>query len=116
MTRKHEDVDVFIPHAHEFPAESCSSALERALADAGKSLTPKFAATVAGARMLARRMDQLAQDPDSKDGVTAPTFLKYLQALGLTMVLKRPKGRPSKPKPEEKTDLQRFAERFGVKG
>ena len=73
-----------------FPYESVAAALERSLRNA-KSLRAENAAVVAVARVLAGRIDSIRGtgfiDENGKlDNVSVPTFLKYCQSLGLTLV------------------------------
>nr|WP_274955296.1 hypothetical protein [Bifidobacterium crudilactis] len=53
-------------------------------------LSAKHSALVAASRVLAERIDLIAEDGfidgnGKLDNVTVPTFLKYLQALGMTV-------------------------------
>lgn len=73
----------------KFEHLSVSDALERSLRNQ-PGLSARDSATVAAARVIAARIDELAEngfiDPNQKlDNVTVPTFLKYLDALGLTV-------------------------------
>ena len=84
--------------------ESVSEALETALAGSDHLLAPRFAATIAAARQLAVRVDSLAgtgwtDDAGRLDNVAVPTFLKYLDALGMT-VPKAPAARGKDSVPE----------------
>ncbi len=83
-------------------AQTVVEATETALAAAyrDKKLLPADAAAVAALRVLAKKVDALAdveagvnalgelvegkKNPYQLDNVTVPTFLKYLDALGLT--------------------------------
>ena len=109
-----------------FPHESVADALERSLRNA-KSLRAENAAVVAAARILANRIDSICEtgfiDENGKlDNVSVPTFLKYCQSLGLTLVEPAKVGRPAKPKAEEKQEKPKsdkvvqmadFMKRFG---
>jgi len=82
----------------EFEKTSAVDALEVALANA-EHLALKHAATVAAARQVAARVDVLSEsgwvDPSGKlDNVTVPTFLKYLDALGLVVAAEKAKPGP----------------------
>lgn len=75
--------------ALKFEHLSVVDALERSIRNS-KDLGARQSALVATSRVLARRIDRLADsgfvDQNGKlDNVTVPTFLKYLQALGLTV-------------------------------
>lgn len=75
--------------AAKFEFLSVADALERSLRNA-PSLSAKNSALVAASRVLAKRIDLIADhgfiDQNGKlDNVAVPTFLKYLQALGLTI-------------------------------
>ena len=71
--------------------ESVVEALEQALVVADHLVSPKYAPTIAAAKHLARRLDTLAardswvDDSGKLDNVTVPTFLRYMEALGLTV-------------------------------
>lgn len=109
-----------------FPHESVADALERSLRNA-KSLRVENAAVVAAARVLAARIDSVCEtgfiDENGKlDNVSVPTFLKYCQSLGLTLVEPAKVGRPAKAKPEPKAEesksgkviaMDEFMKRFG---
>ena len=86
-----------------FDGLSAVDALEVSLS-AADHLDLKHAATVAAARQLAIRVDELNDAGwviDGKlDNVTLPVFLKYCEALGLT-VAKEPAKRGPKPKVDE---------------
>ena len=86
-----------------FEELSAVDALEVSI-DAAEHLEVKHAATVAAARQLAIRVDELNDAGwviDGKlDNVTLPVFLKYCEALGLT-VDKVPAKRGPKPKEDE---------------
>lgn len=93
---------------------SVSAALERSLKNNGGQLTAKHSALVASARVLAARIDRLSspefEDEGGKtDNVTIPTFLKYLQALGLTV--ETVKAEEKKPKKAVMDDLTAFRQR-----
>lgn len=75
--------------AAKFEFLSVSDALERSLRNAS-GLSAKNSALVAASRVLAKRIDLIADDGfidqnGKLDNVTVPTFLKYLQSLGLTV-------------------------------
>lgn len=109
-----------------FPHESVADALERSLRNA-KSLRAENAAVVAGARILAARIDSICEtgfidDHGKLDNVSLPTFLKYCQSLGLTVDAPAKVGRPAKPKTEVKAETRKsdkvvqmdeFMKRFG---
>lgn len=109
-----------------FPHESMVDALERSLRNA-KSLRAENAAVVAAARILAARIDSICEtgfiDENGKlDNVSVPTFLKYCQSLGLTLVEPAKVGRSAKPKAEAKRETPKsdkvvqmadFMKRFG---
>lgn len=109
-----------------FPHESMVDALERSLRNA-KSLRAENAAVVAAARILAARIDSICEtgfiDENGKlDNVSVPTFLKYCQSLGLTLVEPAKVGRPAKAKPGPKAaesksgkvvQMADFMKRFG---
>lgn len=93
---------------------SVSDALERSLKNNGGQLNAKHSALVASARVLATRIDRLSgsgfEDEGGKiDNVTIPTFLKYLQALGLTVETAKTEAR--KPKKTAVDDLTAFRQR-----
>lgn len=95
-----------------FEQQSVSEALERSIANA-KHLRARHSATIAAARALARKIDawdQIAQwalddTADGKgrpavptnDNVSIASFLKYLDALGLTPEDEAPASRPGRP-------------------
>lgn len=85
----------------EFPQQTVSEALESAIITADH-LSLKHSATVAAARQLAKRLDRLDKEGwvvDGKlDNVTVPTFLRYCEALGLT--IEKPTARKSSAAPE----------------
>lgn len=74
------------------------AALNEAVIEAGNKLGPLDGAAVAAARILAEKIDHMTDEPPAVsesgeliegkrlvlDNVTLPTFLKYLDALGLT--------------------------------
>lgn len=109
-----------------FPHESVADALERSLRNA-KSLRAENAAVVATARILAKRIDSICEtgfiDENGKlDNVSVPTFLKYCQSLGLTLVEPAKVGCPAKAKPGPKAEesksgkviaMDEFMKRFG---
>ncbi len=75
--------------AARFELMSVADAFERSLRNAS-GLSAKNSALVAASRVLAKRIDLISDngfvDQNGKlDNVTIPTFLKYLQALGLTV-------------------------------
>lgn len=99
-----------------FAMESVSDALERAIRNASH-LRARDAAAVAAARKLARKIDAwdtivdwaIEDASDSgrplvpaNDNVSLPTFLKYLDSLGLVppQVAAAPRARGSQPKDE----------------
>lgn len=64
--------------------------LQDALAVSDHLLSARYAATIAAAQQLAVRMDNLAvhgwtDEAGKLDNVTVPTFLRYMEALGLTV-------------------------------
>lgn len=109
-----------------FPHESVAAALERSLRNA-KSLRAENAAVVAAARILAKRIDSICEtgfiDENGKlDNVSVPTFLKYCQSLGLTLMEPAKVGRPARQKPEVRAEeaksdkviaMDDFMKRFG---
>lgn len=117
-----------------FVRETVSEALERALRNA-KHLRARDAATVAAARALAWKIDNWdslakvaimeAEEGGGRpkvpqnDNVSLASFLKYMDALGLTpttVVLKTnatPAGDEEKPAKRKKTDFERYKEQFG---
>lgn len=95
----------------KFPETSVREALERSLRNAD-GLTAVHSATVAAARTLAERIDHLSAtgfvDDDKLDNVTVPTFLKYCQALGLTVdatSVKKQEKTQTKPAPQPVDEL-----------
>ena len=83
--------------------ETVSEALERSIRNA-KHLRSVHSASVAAARMAARRLDELdanGWEIDGKlDNVTLPTFLKYMDTLGLTPGVSGKQAAPAAgPKP-----------------
>ncbi|MDN6024726.1 terminase small subunit [Bifidobacterium mongoliense] len=75
--------------AARFELLSVADAFERSLRNA-PGLSAKDSALVAASRVLAKRIDLIADDGfidqnGKLDNVTVPTFLKYLQALGMTV-------------------------------
>ena len=109
----------------KFPSRNVAEALERSLKNA--DLKAVNSAVVAAARVLAERIDYLTfsgfVDENGKlDNVSLPTFLKYCQSLGLTLVEPAKVGRPAKAKPEPKAEesksgkviaMDDFMKRFG---
>lgn len=72
-----------------FELLSVADAFERSLRNMS-GLSAKHSALVAASRVLAKRIDLIAEDGfiddnGKLDNVTVPTFLKYLQALGMTV-------------------------------
>lgn len=103
----------------KFPEETVSAALERSLRNA-KGLKAVNAATVAAARVLAKRIDQLAatdfvDDNGKFDNVTVPTFLKYCQSLGFTaQEARKPETRvPASSASGKVTALEDYMRKFG---
>lgn len=83
----------------KFEHESVVDALERSLRNA--DLKARQAAVVAGARLLAKRIDQISasgwiDDNGKLDNVSVPTFLKYCEKLGLTLEVEKPPKRVEK--------------------
>jgi hypothetical protein len=75
--------------AARFELLSVADAFERSLRNMS-GLSAKDSALVATSRVLAKRIDLIAEDGfidgnGKLDNVTVPTFLKYLQALGMTV-------------------------------
>ena len=87
---------------------SVVTALEDALTASSHLLPVRYAPTIAAARQLAVRMDKLAaqgwtDEAGKLDNVTVPTFLRYMDALGLTVpkAVARPgKSEPAEPEPD----------------
>ncbi|WEV68728.1 hypothetical protein OZX73_05400 [Bifidobacterium sp. ESL0775] len=100
----------------KFEYTSVFDALNRSIRNA-KHLSAKDSATVATARVLAARIDSIAKngftDENGKlDNVTVPTFLKYLQALGLTSaIVEKPSG---KSKAKTADPLSAFKQRHAT--
>lgn len=84
---------------------SISAALEASLRNA-KEIRRRHSATIAAARALARVLDEsveLASEGVRIDNTLFPTFLKYCDALGLTLGGKAPVRKlPAEKKPESK--------------
>jgi hypothetical protein len=105
--------------AAKFEFLSVSDALERSLRNAS-GLSAKNSALVAASRVLAKKIDLIADngfiDQNGKlDNVTVPTFLKYLQSLGLTVDAAQ--KAPSKTKTSTQTDmLSAFREKHSKTG
>ena len=117
-----------------FAQESVSEALERSLRNA-KHLRARDAAAAAAARALAWKIDNwetLAEAAimeatenggkpkvPQNDNVSLASFLKYMDALGLTpttVVLKAEapaSDEAEKPSKRKKTDFERYKEQFG---
>ncbi|AKV55515.1 hypothetical protein BACT_1077 [Bifidobacterium actinocoloniiforme DSM 22766] len=100
--------------AAKFELLNVSDALERSIKNSSGQLTAKHSALVSAARVLARRIDMLCEagfeNEDGKiDNVTIPTFLKYLQALGLTA--ETVKAEERKPRKVSVDDLTAFRQR-----
>jgi hypothetical protein len=95
-----------------FEQQSVSEALERSISNA-KHLRARHSATIAAARALARKIDAwdvivawAVEDASSvkgrpavpqNDNVSIASFLKYLEALGLTPEDEAPAARPGRP-------------------
>lgn len=95
-----------------FEQQSVSEALERSIANA-KHLRARHSATIAAARALARKIDawdvivewalddaeQMKKRPavPTNDNVSIASFLKYLDALGLTPEDEAPAAAPGRP-------------------
>jgi hypothetical protein len=96
------------------PAGSVLAAFDASVTAAGDRLSKVDGAAIAAARSLARKIDAMEDEPAavsedgelreerrrSLDNVTMPTFLKYLDALGLTpggrrLLEQNNTGRPS---------------------
>ena len=105
--------------AARFELLSVADAFERSLRNAS-GLSAKDSALVAASRVLAKRIDLLADggfiDANGKlDNVTVPTFLKYLQALGLTVDVAQKSS--AKSKSGHQTDmLSAFREKHSKTG
>ncbi|MEE8738299.1 MAG: hypothetical protein SOI66_05245 [Bifidobacterium sp.] len=108
--------------AAKFPDSFIAEALERSLRNS-KDLKAVNSVVVATARSLAIRLDYLfANDfvtsSGKFDNVTVPTFLKYLQALGLTLDMADAKSRASTknetgPTTRVKNDFEDYLKKFG---
>jgi hypothetical protein len=100
----------------KFPDQFVIDALERSLRNA-KHLRAEHSALVATARMIANRLDYLAAHDFMVDGkfdnVTLPTFLKYLDSLGLTIHVEKAKPEKSEKKtaPNPRNDIQAFLDK-----
>ena len=93
--------------AARFELLSVADAFERSLRNMS-GLSAKHSALVAASRVLARRIDLISDngfvDQNGKlDNVTVPTFLKYLQALGMTVDVAQ--KAPAKTKSGSQTDM-----------
>lgn len=98
--------------ARMLPQESVSEAVEASLRNA-PDIKRRHSASVAALRVLARKIDTQdayfqallddAQEhngrPPSMDNVSIPTFLKFCDALGLTLTNKAPAKSASVKKP-----------------
>ena len=105
--------------AAKFEFLSVADAFERSLRNAS-GLSAKNSALVAASRVLAKRIDLISDngfvDQNGKlDNVTIPTFLKYLQALGLTVEVAQ--KAPAKSKSGSQIDmLTAFREKHEIAG
>jgi hypothetical protein len=103
----------------KFEFLSVSDAFERSVRNVS-GLSAQHSALVAASRVLARRIDLIAEndfiDQNGKlDNVTVPTFLKYLQALGLTVEVAQKS--PAKLKAGSQSDmLSAFREKHSKTG
>lgn len=107
--------------AAKFPDSFIAEALERSLKNS-KELKAVNSVVVATARSLANRLDYLfANDfvtsSGKFDNVTVPTFLKYLQALGLTLDMSEGKSKPSAkaetgPAQHVQNDFEKYLKKF----
>lgn len=93
--------------AARFELLSVADAFERSLRNT-PGLSAKDSALVAASRVLAKRIDLIADDGfidgnGKLDNVTVPTFLKYLQALGMTIDVAQ--KAPAKTKSGSQTDM-----------
>ena len=108
--------------AAKFPDSFIADALERSLKNS-KNLKAVNSVVVATARSLASRLDYLfANDfvttSGKFDNVTVPTFLKYLQALGLTLDMTESRAKPASkadgaPAKRPKNDFEDYLKKFG---
>ncbi|MDN5973409.1 MULTISPECIES: terminase small subunit [Actinomycetes] len=102
-----------------FELLSVADAFERSLRNA-PGLSAKDSALVAASRVLAKRIDLIADDGfidqnGKLDNVTVPTFLKYLQALGMTVDVAQKSS--AKSKSGHQTDmLSAFREKHSKTG
>jgi hypothetical protein len=102
----------------KFPDQFISEALERSLRNA-PHLKAEHSVLVATCRMMADRLGVLEANDFMVDGkfdnVTLPTFLKYLDALGLTIHTEDTKGSKTsgmkKTVAQPRNDLQAFMDR-----
>lgn len=105
--------------AARFELLSVADAFERSLRNA-PGLSAKDSALVAASRVLAKRIDLIADDGfidqnGKLDNVTVPTFLKYLQALGMTVDVAQKSS--AKSKSGHQTDmLSAFREKHSKTG
>jgi hypothetical protein len=98
----------------EFETKTCREALEESIKSA--RLPKRLSATVAAARVLADRIDEISTadfaDASGKlDNVSVPTYLRYLSALGLTV---EPKPKKPGPKPKGADQLAGFMSDHGI--
>jgi hypothetical protein len=98
----------------KFETKTCREALEESIKTA--RLPKRLSATVAAARVLADRIDEIAPmgfvDKSGKlDNVSVPTYLRYLSALGLTA---EPKPKKPGPKPKGADQLAGFMSDHGI--
>nr|DAI52335.1 MAG TPA: hypothetical protein [Caudoviricetes sp.] len=108
--------------AAKFPDSFIAEALERSLKNS-KDLKAVNSVVVATARSLANRLDYLfANDfvtsSGKFDNVTVPTFLKYLQALGLTLDMTESRAKPAAkadggPVKHVQNDFEKYIKKFG---
>lgn len=91
----------------KFPMESCAEALEASLRSS-PGLRRRHSATVAAARALAMLIDSqqvLVSEGGKFDNTVFPTFLKFCDALGLTVSSGKPDAKPAEAKkPASKMD------------
>lgn len=91
----------------KFPMKSVSEALEDSLRGS-PGLLKRNSATVAAARSLALLIDDqqvLVSEGGKFDNTVFPTFLKFCEALGLTVEKKTDAKKPAEPrKPASKMD------------
>lgn len=117
-----------------FAKETVSEALERSLRNA-KHLRAKDAAAVAAARALAWKIDNWSKLADAaisesgetgarpklplNDNVSISSFLKYMEALGLTPTVEAAKpsvqavADDDRPAKRRKSDFELYREQFG---